>query len=136
MSALNDVVSTAENVYENGVIVGTTAFAIDNMILAYRISLPGLGASTPANKEPGVALNGPANATLSAPADFTLTAAAYDQDGIITNVEFFEAGVKIGVVLIFSFQLSLTGVAIGSHSYTATLTDNSGAPATSAARVV
>ena len=134
--AMNDNDFTSTNVYQNGVLVGTNALTIDNMILAYRVSLPGVGAAAPANALPGVKLNGPANPTLSAPATFTLTAAGYDQDGIITNVEFFEAGVRIGEDSTFPFQISLTGVAAGNHSYTAVATDNSGASATSAPRVV
>ena len=134
--AMNDNDFTSTNVYQNGVLVGTNALTIDNMILAYRVSLPGVGAPAPANALPGVKLNGPANPTLSAPAAFTLTAAGYDQDGIITNVEFFEAGAKIGEDSTFPFQITLSGVAAGNHSYTAVATDNSGASATSAPRVV
>ena len=132
----NDNDFTAVNVYQNGAIVGTNAFAIDSMVLAYRVTLPGVGAAAPANTAPSVTLNGPPNATLSAPAAFTLTAAGYEQDGIITNVEFFEDGVKIGEDSTFPFQLALTGVAAGDHSYTAVAWDNSGAGATSAPRVV
>ena len=132
----NDNDFTATNVYQNGAIVGTNAFAIDNMVLAYRVTLPGVGAPAPANTTPGVTLNGPTSPTLSAPAAFTLTATGYDQDGIITNVAFFEAGVKIAEDSTFPFQFSLSGVAAGTHSYTAVATDNSGATARSAERVV
>ena len=134
--AMNDNDFTSTNVYQNGVLVGTNALTIDNMILAYRVSLPGVGAPAPANSLPGVKLNGPANPTLSAPASFTLTANGYDQDGIITNVEFFEGGVKVGEDSTFPFQVTLTGVAAADHSYTAVAWDNSGASATSASRVV
>lgn len=134
--AMNDNDFTSTNVYQNGVLVGTNALTIDNMILAYRVSLPGVGAPAPENALPGVTLNGPALATLSAPAAFTLTAAGYDQDGIITNVVFFEAGVPIGEDSTFPFQLTLTGVAAGSHSYTAVVADNNGATATSTERIV
>jgi hypothetical protein len=134
--AANDNDFVATNIYQNGVFVGTNALTIDNMILAYRVSLPGVGAAAPANSLPGVTLAGPTNATLSAPAAFTLTANGYDQDGIITNVEFFEGAVKIGEDTTFPFQLALAGVAAGNHSYTALVSDNSGATATSAPRVV
>ncbi len=132
----NDNDFSATNVYQNGVVVGTNAFSVDSMLLAYRVSLPGVGAPAPENSAPGVTLNGPSNATLSAPATFTLTAAGYDQDGIITHVEFFEEGVKIGEDSTFPFQVTLTGVSVGNHSYTAVVSDNAGATATSAARVV
>ncbi len=132
----NDNDFNATTVYHNGVIVGTNALTIDNMILAYRVTLPGVGAAAPANSAPGLTLTGPTNTTWSAPADFTLTASAYDQDGIVTNVEFFKGGVKIGEDTTFPFQLALTGVAAGSYSYTAVASDNSGASVTSAARVV
>ena len=130
----NDFVAT--NIYQNGVFVGTNALTIDNMFLAYRVSLPGVGAAAPTNTAPGVTLNGPTNAMLSAPAAFTLTANGYDQDGIITNVVFYEDAVIIGEDATFPFQLALSGVAAGTHTYTVVVSDNSGATATSAPRTV
>ena len=132
---LNDNDFVATNIYQNGVFVGTNALTIDNMFLAYRVTLPGYGAAAPANTAPGVTLNGPTNATLSAPAAFTLTAAGYDQDGVITNAVFYEGVVKIGEDSTFPFQLPLAGVAEGTHTYTVVVSDNSGATA-SAPRVV
>lgn len=132
----NDNDFTAPTVYHNGVVVGTNATTIDNMILAYRVTLPGVDAASPANILPGVILTGPTNAMLSAPASFTLTAQAYDPDGIILNVEFFEDGKKIGEDSTFPFQVSITGAAFANHSYTAVVKDNSGGLATSDTLVV
>ena len=132
----NDNDFTSLNVYQNGVFVGTNALNIDNMFLAYRVTLPDVGAPAPANALPGVTLTGPTNATLSAPAAFTLTANGYDQDGIITNVVFYEGAVPVGEDSTFPFQLALSGVAASNHTYTAVVSDNSGASATSAPFVV
>lgn len=132
----NDNDFTSFNVYQNGALVGTNALSLDNMMLAYRVTLPGVGATAPGNALPGVTLVVPPNPTLSAPATFTLTANVYDQDGIITRVEFFEAGVKIGEDATYPFELPLTDVMDGSYTYTAVAWDNSGANTTSAAQTV
>jgi len=132
----NDNDFTSLKVYQNGVFVGTNALNIDNMILAYRVTLPDVGAPAPANALPGVTLIGPTNATLSELATFTLTANGYDQDGIITNVVFYEGALPVGQDSTFPFQLPQAGVAAGTHTYTAIVNDNSGASATSAPFVV
>lgn len=123
-------------VYHNGVAVGTNEIALDNMVLAYRVSLPTYGAPVPPNQLPGIVFTGPTNATLSAPARVNLTTTAYDQDGLIVRVEFFENGVKIGEATSFPHHLTLDAVAVGNHVYTAVATDNDGATATATKTVV
>lgn len=116
-------------VYHNGVAVGTNAAPLDNMFLAYRVSLPTYGAPVPPNQLPGITFTGPTNATLSEPARVNLATTAYDQDGKIVRVEFFENSVKIGEVTSFPFNLTLEGVRLGTHQYSALATDNEGATA-------
>jgi hypothetical protein len=123
-------------IYHNGTAVGTNQNALDNMVLAYRVSLPTYGSPTPPNQFPGVVFTGPTNATLSAPARVNLTTTAYDQDGKVVRVEFFENSVKIGEATSFPHQLTLDGVTVGTHEYTAVATDNEGATATASKTVV
>ncbi len=51
------------------------------LVQAWRITLPGVGETAPANATPGIVFTGPSNPTLSAPARVDLTTSAYDQDG-------------------------------------------------------
>lgn len=132
----NDNDFKAPLVYHNGEIVGTNEVVIDNMLLAFRVTLPGYGAPAPAPLPPGVVITGPTNATLSAPADFTVTADAYDADGRIVSVEFFRDGVKAGTATEFPFQLPVTNLAAGNYTFTAVATDHQGLTATSTVRTV
>jgi hypothetical protein len=125
----------ASNVWHNGTIVGTNAITFDSFILAYRVTLP-VNTTPSTNSLPSVVITSPTNATLAAPATFTLVASVYDQDGVITNVEFFEGSVKIGEDSTFPFQLPRTAVAAGNHDYSAVATDNSGVSVTSPVRTV
>ncbi|MBI1842933.1 MAG: HYR domain-containing protein [Verrucomicrobia bacterium] len=132
----NDNDFKAPWVYHNGVVVGTNTEVVDNLFLAYRVTLPAVGAPTPPNQAPGVLITGPTNATLSAPALVELTASAYDQDGKVMRVEFYEGGVKIGEDTTFPFSLSLPLVTAGAHDYSVTVTDNEGATSTAARTVI
>ena len=122
----------------NGVAVGTNDITIDNMLLAYRVTI-GEGCGTtnpPVNVPPTIAIVAPTNATLSAPATVTLTASAYDQDGLVTNVNFYLGGAFVGSDTTFPFQYTTTGVAAGSYDFTAIALDQNGASATSAVKTV
>src|SRR5262249_51802892 len=76
----------------------------------------------------------PTNGTsFMAPATFTVAALAQDLDGVVTNLEFFQFGTKIGETsnsnpgLVF-----LTNLPAATYTYTAAATDNLGARGTSA----
>lgn len=118
---------TAPVVYHNGVPLATNAAPLDTLIQAWRITLPGVGEPAPDNAIPGIVFTGPTNPTLSAPARVDLTVSAYDQDGKIVKVEFYEGDSKIGEDLTFPFSLRLEGVAAGNHTYKSVCYDNSGA---------
>ncbi len=95
---------------------------------------PGYANAT--NLTPTVALTGPANgSTYSLPATINFTATAADSDGVVTKVEFFVDGGKVGedTTAPYSFNWSATG---GVHTCTAVAIDNSLGVATSAARSV
>ncbi|HMJ64246.1 MAG TPA: lamin tail domain-containing protein, partial [Candidatus Binatia bacterium] len=83
------------------------------------------GAANAFNQAPTVALTSPANgAQFVAPVNITLTASASDADGIITRVEFFDSGVKLGESTNAPFALVWTNVPVGTHTLTAKARDN------------
>ena len=84
----------------------------------------------------GTASNLPPTVSLStddtqytAPASIELTAAAGDQDGSVTKVEYFANGLKIGETL--SGSMIWADVPQGSYALTAVATDDDGASSTS-----
>ena len=122
----NDNDFLAHVVTLNGQLVATNSMFSDNVMMAFRVTLPTYGAAAPSNEWPGLTFTGPTNATLSAPARVNLTVNAYDQDGIVTKVEFYEDATKLGEDATFPFALTLNDVAAGTHTYTAVCTDNEG----------
>lgn len=85
------------------------------------------------NVAPVVQLTAPANgATMTSPANITLTATASDSDGI-GKVEFYLGTTKLGEDLTAPYTLSWNNVVAGSYSLTAKATDNLGAVTTSSA---
>ncbi len=88
--------------------------------------------SAPANMAPTVSMTSPTNgASYTAPASVTLMAAAADSDGSVAKVEFYAGAIKLGEALSAPYTLTWSGVAAGSYSLTAVVTDNLGATATS-----
>ena len=132
----NDNDFKAPNVYHNGVIVGTNNPTVDMMLLAYRVALPTLGAPAPSNQPPSVVFTGPTNATLSAPATVLLSAHPYDQDGLVTKVEFFQGNAKLGEADTFPFTLSISNVAAGNYEVVAVATDHEGATNATPAKTI
>ncbi len=84
------------------------------------------------NTPPSAALTSPANnASFTAPADITLTAAASDTDGTVTNVEFYNGSTKIGENSTAPYNFTWTNVPVGTYALTAKAFDNSGASSVS-----
>ena len=108
-----------------------TAVATDNH-LATKISAPVV---LRVNAAPTVSVVAPPNGgQFTAPANITLTANAADADGIVSKVDFFANGYKVGAgAAIGGGQYSFTwsGVGIGSYGFMAVATDNDGASASS-----
>ena len=128
---MNDNDFKASTVYHNGVVVGSNAPPVDNMMFAYRLSLPTYAASVPANLLPTVTLTAPTNSVLSSPVNFVVTANANDPDGLITKVEFWSGGAKLTEDTTFPFQLSMITPPVGPFSAFAIAYDNEGASVTS-----
>jgi hypothetical protein len=91
----------------------------------------------PPNQAPTVALTAPADgAVFTAPATIMFNATATDADGAVAKVEFFQGSAKLGETLVGPFNFTWSNVAPGNYSVTVRAEDNSGASATSPARVV
>jgi hypothetical protein len=107
-----------------------TARATDNNGIATTSAAVSVTVNTP----PTVSITAPANnAAFAAPASFTITATASDADGTVAKVEFFEGATLLGTSTSAPYNLALTNVAAGTHTYTAKATDDRGAATTSAA---
>jgi 5'-nucleotidase / UDP-sugar diphosphatase len=121
----NDNDFKSDIVYHNGVPVGTNAVQVDIMLLAYRLTLPGVGATRAANVAPTIAISLPTG-TSYAQGALPLTATVADTDGIVVKVEFFEDGVKLGEDTAFPWVWNFNPT-VGTHTYRVVATDNSGA---------
>ncbi len=85
------------------------------------------------NQPPVVSLTAPASGLLvGAPANVTLTAAASDSDGSVTNVSFYANTTKLTDDATAPYSFAWNGAAAGLYALTAVATDNSGASSTSA----
>jgi hypothetical protein len=83
------------------------------------------------NQLPTVSVTSPsAGATFLTGANLTLTANAYDSEGV-TKVEFFEGSRKLGQVLAAPYSFAWTNVVTGEYTLTAKVTDTRGAVTTS-----
>ncbi len=77
-----------------------------------------------------------ADSVLDAPAAVSLSAIASDLDGGITNVVFFRNASKVGQLTSGPYNLNLSGLGAGQHTFTAVAFDSSGLTATSAPVVI
>ena len=85
------------------------------------------------NSPPTVAITNPPNgATLSAPAALSLTAAAGDTTGSVTNIQFFQGIISLGNGPNNPYTLPVTGLSAGDYTFSAVATDNGGLTATNA----
>ena len=89
--------------------------------------------STAVNAAPTVSITAPLNnASLVAPAAFTLTADAADGDGSIARVEFYQGNTKLGEDSAAPYEQAVSGLAVGSYAFSAVAVDNSTAATLSA----
>ena len=114
-----------------GVAEGTysiTAKATDNGGLTTTTQNSNIAVTTNvANLAPAVSLTSPSNGSnFTAPATITLTADALDADGTVSKVEFFNGGTKLGEDITAPYSFTWNGVAEGTYSITAKVTDNGG----------
>lgn len=66
-----------------------------------------------------------------APATITLLASAASSTGSVNKVEFFQNGVSVGTAAKAPYSVSLTGVPVGTYTYTVQVTDNTSTVASS-----
>ena len=96
------------------------------------IEVEAWGISAGGNVPPTVGITSPTEgATLTAPANLTIDAAANDVDGTVQQVEFYAGGVLIGTDATSPFSTTWSGVGAGDYVLTAVATDNQGATTTS-----
>jgi Bacterial Ig domain len=89
--------------------------------------------SVQGDSPPAVRLTQPANgATFKAPATVSLAATAFDADGTVTMVEFFNGAAKLGEDATAPYSLTWDDVAAGTYTVTARATDDLGGSTTSA----
>lgn len=82
------------------------------------------------------ALLAPANNSFYvAPATVVLIANASSSTGTLSRVEFFQGGTSLGVVSGPPYQLAVTGLAVGSYSFTVAITDATSTVASTPATV-
>ncbi len=109
-----------------------TAKAYDNQSAVTTSAAIALTVNAAANALPTVSITAPAGGSVfTAPAAITLTANAVDSDGTVSKVDFYDGTTLLGTDTTSPYSLALTGVAAGSHSYTAKATDNLGGVTTS-----
>lgn len=130
----NDNDFKSEVVYHNGVPVGTNTVTVDIMILAYRVTLPGVGSPRKPNAAPTVRFTLPTGGTWAKGA-LPLTMDVADQDGIVVKAEFFEDGVKLGEKAGYPWVWNIESPAVGDRTYRVVVTDDAGAKAEASATV-
>jgi hypothetical protein len=125
----------ATTISANALPAGTNVLAVEvhqanatSSDLGFDLELLGLG-----NLPPVVNISSPGNGTtLAAPADVTISAQAFDSDGVIARVEFFIGGTKVGEDTTSPYTLQWTDVIPGNYALSVAATDDSGATVFSA----
>ena len=80
---------------------------------------------------PAVTITNPASgAILTAPASFSLAARASDADGTVSNVQFFQGTVSLGIKTTAPYFVGISNLIAGNYAFSAVATDNSGLKAT------
>ena len=82
---------------------------------------------------PAIAItNPPPDTVFTAPANFTLSADAFDPDGTVALVTFYHGDVLLGYRTAAPYNIGISNLAEGAHAFTARATDNDGLSSTSA----
>lgn len=80
------------------------------------------------NVPPSVSITEPVNgAILAVGSNVTIRATASDTDGVVTKVEFYRDGIKLGEDTSSLYETTWNSVPLGHHTLTAMATDNDGA---------
>ncbi len=106
--------------------------APDSSDISFNLNLIGLPEII-RNIPPTIALTSPSNAmTFLAPSSIAIEAEAGDQDGVVTNVEFYVDGVKLGEDADSPFAFDWSNPPLGPHLLVAAATDDQGSTRLSA----
>ena len=85
------------------------------------------------NQPPAASIISPvANSSFSINSSIAISANASDSDGVISKVEFYRGGTKLGEDISAPYSLTWSNAVAGTYTLTARAFDNSGAAATSA----
>ncbi|MEQ8905684.1 polysaccharide lyase family 7 protein [Ekhidna sp.] len=80
------------------------------------------------NHSPSVSITSPANEeSFNSGSDITIIADAFDTDGSVSLVEFFQGNEKLGEDVTAPYEIVWNDVPVGDYTLTATATDNEGA---------
>ncbi|MTI20796.1 T9SS type A sorting domain-containing protein, partial [Fulvivirga sp. RKSG066] len=86
------------------------------------------GNGSEVNHAPGISITSPSNeANLTPGSDITINADAFDTDGSISVVEFFQGNLKLGEDATEPYSMVWNDVPVGNYTLTARATDNEGA---------
>ncbi|MHA3789444.1 glycosyl hydrolase [Flavobacterium hauense] len=119
-----NISNLAEGIYKCKLTVSDGTYTATDYVLII-VSLNG-------NSSPAVSITSPQNnASYVQGAAVTINAAASDLDGTVTQVEFFDGTVSLGVDTTQPYSYNWTSPAVGTHTITAVATDNGGAHSTS-----
>ncbi len=109
-----------------------TAKAYDNSGAVKTSAAIAFSVGSKTNLPPSVELSSPFNGEVfQGGMTITVTASAWDADGEVTKVEFFDGTNKLGEAVRSPFIFSWSNPAVGNHTLTAKATDNTGATKTS-----
>jgi hypothetical protein len=89
------------------------------------------------NISPFVAITNPPNGSvLTAPATFTLAASAFDSDGSVAQVEFFNGSSSLAVDASSPYSTPVNNLSAGNYTLYAVATDNAAAKATNSVSII
>lgn len=134
-SKLGEDTSSPYSFVWNSVAAGSysiSAKATDNIGAVVTSTAIAITVTSP-NTAPVVSITAPNNnATFNAGSNITIAAAASDQNGTVSKVEFFNGSTKLGEDTSSPYSFVWNSVPAGNYSISAKATDNSGAIVTSA----
>ena len=133
-SPLVSTLVTAHSVVLTGLISGATyEYVVVSMDMCGDTGTSPISTFRAANPvPPSIVLTSPSDGTSAyAPGSVTVSANATDADGTVTQVEFFQNSVSIGVIKNTPYTVSVAGLAPGTYVFKAVATDDQGANTTS-----
>ena len=105
----------------------------DNYFRLFELEVEGTAIGGGTNQAPIASITSPASgASFTEGSDITISANATDSDGIITQVEFFDGSISLGVDASAPYSTTINSASSGHKCLTAVATDNDGALGTSA----